>query len=270
MTPTDPFLVAKLSARAPRHDPLACTREPCARCRPPQRPTPPHPVNHRVARHVDRSPNPLTPLVPLLRFHAPHVEAKLGKAMRDLADGIRDHGAERWRRLLDWEQRTLPYGISLTRQEPDVDDDTGPRTPRISITDEKLRAEEAHVSGYAQDARTTAAQLPTTLAALPTTEAHTHHLVYRLRFLVAVAETRRPRRLGTREQTAAQVAADGWCRSCYRVGVFEPITRRDGGKGDPFYADLCRWCGSHRGTLHQPPVDMLRLHHRIPTRKKTA
>lgn len=264
-----PFRV--LAARAPKHDPASCTREPCSRCRPKAKPRVPPPIDHQVARHRLNPTNPWVPLAPLLRTMAKVMPADLAKQMTDLADAIRDHGQERWERLLAWEHLTPPGGISLVHTEPGDDDeeerdDTRPRTPTISLTEEQLRHLDHAAGRYAAEARVAAARLHAALAPIPAAAHTIKALVHQVRFHVAVAEARKNRRLLSREQTAAQVAADGWCRSCYRVGVFELIDKRP--TGEPYYADLCRWCGSHRGDLEQPPIDLLRLHHRIPERKR--
>lgn len=264
-----PFSV--LAARAPAHDSATCTREPCGRCRPKGKPRVPKPVDHDVARHRPSVTNPWVPLAPLLRTMAKVMPADLAKQMTDLADAIRDHGQERWERLLAWEHRTPPGGISLVHTEggPDEDDpDDGPRIPTISLTEEQLRNLDHAAGRYAEQARTAAARLHAALAPVPAAAHTIKGLVHQVRFHVAVAEARKTRRLLSREQTAAQVAADGWCRSCYRVGVFELIDKRP--TGEPYYTDLCRWCGSHKGDQAQPPMDLLRLHHRIPERKRKA
>lgn len=261
---------ADLASRAPHHDPLFCTRVPCGKCRPHDKAQPPKPVDHEVARQRRSITNPWNPLTPLLRTMAKVMHHDLAKQMLDLADAIRDHGQERWERLLAWEHRTPPGGISLVHAEPGEADqpDDGPRTPTISLNEEQLRGLEHAAGRYADQARTAAARLTAALAPTPAAAHTVRRLVHQVRFHVAVAETRKTRRLLSREQTAAQVAADGWCKSCYRVGVFELIDKRS--TGEPFYVDLCRWCGSHKGTADQPPVDMLRIHHRIPERRKAS
>lgn len=62
-------------------------------------------------------------------------------------------------------------------------------------------------------------------------------------------------------RTKADPAPDDWCTSCFRnAGHHTPITLRK--SGEPYYADLCKWCGEWRtahGTL--PPVAILRARH---------
>lgn len=62
-------------------------------------------------------------------------------------------------------------------------------------------------------------------------------------------------RLEDRHLTAAQVEADGWCGSHWRIGEFVTITTRP--SGEPFYRGRCRRCGEWPGG--DPPVDVLRI-----------
>src|SRR5690606_12670610 len=111
----------------------------------------PPPVDHEVAGYMDRSANPLSPLVPLLRLHAPQTDDELAKAMVGLADAITDHGRERWARLLAWEHRILPDGIRLERSERGDDEEVEkPKGPAISLDEERLRREEATAGRYAE------------------------------------------------------------------------------------------------------------------------
>lgn len=258
---------ATLASVAPKHDPASCTRHPCRRCMGDHTPNPPAPKGHRVAPHKPpRLPSPFSSLVVPLTAAAPTVSGKLAQLMLDLASAITDHGDERWQRLCDWEARSL--GISLIRPEVGDDDDKptsdGPRRgSRLPEDRERELAEDRRAGRYAQEVRDLAAKTLRSLTLTPPVVSKAS--VSRLRFLLAVAEQRRPRQLKSREITAAQVAADGWCRSCYRVGVFEPISLRP--TGEPYYRDLCRWCGQNRNGLEQPSIDMVRTHHRLPMRR---
>jgi hypothetical protein len=72
-----------------------------------------------------------------------------------------------------------------------------------------------------------------------------------------VAAKHRPKDL-----VGADVAAAGWCKSCYRDGQYmQPIeTNRDGLR---YYKDHCRWCGSFKAEWGiEPPVPLLELRHR--------
>lgn len=181
---------------------------------------------------------------------------KLARHMRTLADAISQHGDERWQRLLDWER----YGISvsLTRQEPGEDDIDAPGTVSDRTRDE--RADERSTSRYAEDTRRACAVLEKLL--IEPEEVKLWGPVAQVRYLLAIAELRTPRANKSRAIAAAQAANDGWCRSCIRVDVFEPIGVRP--SGEPYYADLCRWCGRNRGEGAQPTLDMVRVHHRLP------
>lgn len=68
---------------------------------------------------------------------------------------------------------------------------------------------------------------------------------------------------GRAEQQRAELVTDGWCTSCFRDGGYlEPITTRRG-DGEPYYVDVCKWCGEYRscndGEL--PPVTILNDRH---------
>lgn len=61
--------------------------------------------------------------------------------------------------------------------------------------------------------------------------------------------------------TAAPTAPPGWCTSCWRDDRthVEVTCRPD---GQPYYADLCRFCGSFRREYAQlPPLKILKAHH---------
>lgn len=204
---------------------------------------------------------PFDGLVLPLTTRAPETTTRLAGLMLGLAAAITDHGEERWGRLLAWEK--LDIGVSLVRHEPGVDQDPTAPKPTLSSVDERDRADERRASGYAQDVRTTARHLAHLLEQHSNDHA-VHNAVVRLRFLIAVAEARTPRQLKSREILAAQAATDGWCRSCFRVGIFNPIGLRP--TGQPYYRDLCRWCGENKAGQDQPTIHMLRVHHRLPVR----
>lgn len=257
---------AELVALAPKHNSESCGRPGCRRCAGPHVASVPKAGTnpHRVAKQRRRDPNPFDVLVAPLRSHAPSMPDHLTKLMLTLAAAITDHGDDRWTRLLAWEKREL--SVSLTREEPDEDTDEDGQARRkvVSSATEEERSDDRRAGRYAEDARHTSTRLLTTLTSRPTAHAVQTDVV-RLRFLLAIAESRVPRSLKSREMQASQAAADGWCRSCIRVGIFEPIGVR--ATGEPFYRDLCRWCGSNKGDLEQPPAHMLRVHHRLPERK---
>lgn len=62
--------------------------------------------------------------------------------------------------------------------------------------------------------------------------------------------------------TAADVAAAGWCASCWKNDQqMVPITVQPR-TGMRYYRDFCKWCGEFKGTHKiEPPVELLRLRH---------
>jgi len=58
-----------------------------------------------------------------------------------------------------------------------------------------------------------------------------------------------------------ELAADGWCVSCYRDGAYcEPISED---RGVRVFADVCRWCGTFRRTEGlEPPLSLIQARHR--------
>lgn len=69
------------------------------------------------------------------------------------------------------------------------------------------------------------------------------------------------KQLANRDLLAAQVAAEGWCVSCWRDDQhLTPITLRPGGQ--PYYRDRCRACGEWKAEHGQdPPKMILELRH---------
>lgn len=61
--------------------------------------------------------------------------------------------------------------------------------------------------------------------------------------------------------TAADVAAAGWCSSCWRNDQQMVPIEKDR-HGLRFYRDYCRWCGEFKARQKiEPPVELLRLRH---------
>lgn len=269
MTDLSHLSFEEVAALAPKHDPAACARPGCRRCAGPHAASPPKvkPNPHDAAKQNHREPSPFDPLVKPLRTVAASMPDPLGKSMLTLADAIAIHGDERWQRLLAWERHTLT--VSLVREEPgeDTDDDGRPIRRQVSSQTEEERFDDVRAGRYAEDARQATMRMRTLLMRMPTEHA-LHPQVQSVRFLIAVAELRKPRTLKSREVLASQAAADGWCRSCFRVGVFEPIGLQP--DGTPRWRDLCRWCGSNKGDDPQPTIDMVRVHHRLPESRKAG
>lgn len=79
--------------------------------------------------------------------------------------------------------------------------------------------------------------------------------------------------LTNRNLQAAQVAAEGWCVSCWRDELTcEPIALRP--TGEPYYKDRCRGCGMWKAEHGQdPPLAILQKRHagiRVTTRDVEA
>jgi hypothetical protein len=64
------------------------------------------------------------------------------------------------------------------------------------------------------------------------------------------------------EPETAHGPGGDWCRSCWRDGQYHQPIDRDK-DGQPYYAGLCRWCGSFNARERfLPPVDLLAHRHR--------
>lgn len=75
-------------------------------------------------------------------------------------------------------------------------------------------------------------------------------------------EELKSRRTGTYEaDTAADVAADGWCASCWRND--QQMVRREKDRRDMyFYKSYCRWCGLFKAKHGiEPPLPLLEARH---------
>src|SRR5690606_7205038 len=89
-----PFSV--LAARAPHHDPTTCTREPCSRCRPKDKPRVPTPVDHQVRGPV--APAKIRPVDP----------DTITDALTEALRVWRPLGSSTIDRFTDWERPRLP------------------------------------------------------------------------------------------------------------------------------------------------------------------
>ncbi len=63
--------------------------------------------------------------------------------------------------------------------------------------------------------------------------------------------------------TAADAAAAGWCKSCWRNDQqMVPTTPPEGSGRLKRYRDYCRWCGDFHGQHKiEPPIELLRIRH---------
>lgn len=61
--------------------------------------------------------------------------------------------------------------------------------------------------------------------------------------------------------TPADVAADGWCASCWRNDQ-QMVAREKNKRGMYYSSTMCRWCQGVKATYDvEPPLEMLKLHH---------
>jgi hypothetical protein len=164
----------------------------------------------------------------------------------ELLDG---HGETVWRRLEEWQAGARaanydPDGPGGWRYAP-CGDETCTACPHPIPSDPTGEGVIA-----ADDAAALHGRFVTALAALDAALAEVTNLV-------GIATPERARR-AVKRPTAADVAADGWCRSCYRDNRhLEPAAR-------PRYADLCRFCGDWRAAHdgQDPPRPILEARHR--------
>jgi hypothetical protein len=216
---------ADLASRVPLHDPSVCTRVPCGKCRPHGKAQPPKPVDHEVARSKGT--------VSRLGGVTPQ---QLHLALTDLAKTIDRHGQATWQHVDDWrKQRRLS---SDSNRGGGAGDHAAARAAD-RIEDERV--------GHLFDRLTQA------VTDLSDMIARTDALI------TETIPLRVPK--AKPNILAAQAAADGWCRSCFRDDQhLEPITLRP--DGTPFFRDLCKWCGYWQAEHGQlPGVDVLRQRH---------
>lgn len=179
---------AALASRAPHHDPTTCTREPCSRCRPKDKPRVPTPVDHQARGPV--APAKLRPVDPDTITNA------LTEALRTW----RPLGSSTIDRFTDWERLRLP----------DSQERGGGDGGTASDDTVKDRRDDWQTNQYARELAALTSRLRTDLA--------------RLTALVQIAHPDQPRALRHSDVTAAQLIADGWCPSCYRDAQYlEPV-----------------------------------------------
>ena len=158
---------------------------------------------------------------------------KLSASLKRLTTLLDAHGETTWQRVSDW---THPGRMPTN----------GTRGGGLAqaVSDEHLeeRNGDRIAARYHQEVTQLAARLDTDIA--------------RLTQIIAICCPARPKHLANRDVMAAQVAADGWCVSCWRNGQhLEPVV-----KGQ--YRDRCRFCGDWRGQHHSdPPALIMDLRH---------
>ena len=170
------------------HDPQSCTRIPCGRCRPKDKPRVPTPVDHQARGPV--APAKLRPVDP------DTITDALTEALRTW----RPLGASTIDRFTDWERPRLP----------DSQERGGGDGGAASVDTIRDRIEDHRATRYAEELSHLLRRLNSDLNRLVT--------------LVQIAHPE-PRVLRHSDMTATQLVADGWCPSCFRDDRYlEPIT----------------------------------------------
>lgn len=263
-----------LDARRTKHDPETCTRQPCGRCRT----SPPPPTQIVVGSIADerRKGQIDKPARPMLNVEPQHLASSLQRTARTLTDAaetigkiparLQQYGPQTWRRVLDWEQRELP------RSEPDDEDEDAREARKQATSDERREdiASDAHASLYAEEMRRLTTRIQARQRLL---EKGCHALaddLSRLDRIVSIANPDAPATVLSKDMLAAQVAADGWCISCWKDEQhLTKITTRP--SGEPWYKDLCRPCGQYKAENGElPPLDVLRQRHGKSKPKKAG
>lgn len=87
----------------------------------------------------------------------------------------------------------------------------------------------------------------------------------RLRQIIEIADQRQPRQIAGKDMLATQVAAAGFCVSCWRNDqhCVEIEIRTSGpAAGQPYYRDLCRFCGGWKAEYGDiPQLDVVQRHY---------
>lgn len=138
-------------------------------------------------------------------------------------------------RFTDWEKPVMP-----------VNGQRGGGSSAPSDDDLQARADDRQASRYATELRQLLQQ-------------HTD-LNHRLHRLQQIGFPPNPVQVGKHMQ-AAQIAAEGWCVSCWRNDrTCNPIALR--ASGQPYYRDRCRPCGEwHAEHGQDPPLSILQKRH---------
>jgi hypothetical protein len=208
------------------HDPATCTRQPCGRCADRGQPSTPKTVNHRVRKHRPSEPS-IAGVTP----------TKLHLLLTDLAKTVDRHGTTTWRHVDDWRKE----------QRISTDSTRGGGNGSGASKDQLDERRADHAAAVLYD------RLEAAIERLADDLITVGHIITEA-IPIAIAKAKP-------QQLAAQAAADGWCRSCFRDDQhLEPITTRP--DGTPYHRDLCRWCGTWQAEHDQlPPVDILAQRH---------
>lgn len=170
----------------------------------------------------------------------------LADRLDELAVRLRSQGGVTWERVTDWETATDPR---LHVPEPrDEEGEARVRQGRSDV-DEEDRKGDAAAARYRSELTSLAGRVYADLARIET--------------IITVCNPDQPERLANRDLLAAQVAAEGWCPSCWRDDQHLQEIELRKSTGKPYYRGLCRWCGGWKGdTGSIPPVWIVKKHHR--------
>lgn len=158
----------------------------------------------------------------------------LADRLEELVVLLRRQGEVTWGRVSDWETARMP----AFREPLDDDQDAAVRAGR-SVRDEEDRKGDAAAARYRDEVDGLASRL------LKQSQ--------RLCTIITVCNPDRPKHLGNRDLQAAQVAAEGWCVSCWQDDQTFELSA--GGR----YRNHCRFCGEWKAANGQdPPVWLLR------------
>lgn len=157
--------------------------------------------------------------------------AHIAAELHEIADRIAKDGPAAWKHAAEW---TRP-GQPPSRGERGGG--TGEGTPDDRLAE---RRDDAAAARILKRMQADAANALT----------HLTSLIHR------IEECAHPRQthLEDRHKQAAQIAAEGFCISCWRAGGLIPIATRP--TGEPYHRDRCRTCGEHHSaTGEDPPID---------------
>lgn len=258
------------------HNPETCTREHCGRCDPPAPGTPVIPVvegsltDERRKGKIDRMAPPILTVQPhalasSLERTASHLIAA-SENVKAIPPRLHRYGPETWHRVLDWERKDLP------RSEPDDEDEQAQAQRREATSDDRrdeLR-DDAHAARYADELRRLTNRITARQRLIDKACNSLDADLSRLDRIITITNPDAPARVGSKDMLAAQVAADGWCVSCWRDEQhLTEITKRP--SGEPWYRDLCRSCGQWKAENGElPPLDLLRQRHGKSKPKRIA
>lgn len=174
----------------------------------------------------------------------------LARDLRRLADTLEDRGADTDTRLESWTRGPTPGDTHDTPPQPGDPDYEGPADTPAWIRD--LTDDDRPDAARAARLHRTWTRL------IHQIEAATPRLIDLDKIAHPKPATRQ------RLDTPAQVAADGFCRSCWRDDHYLKPTAT--GR----YRDHCRWCGDWLATEGQPPpIEALRIVHQRARQTRT-